>query len=107
MPPPLPPQTPPIYEAPSDDSVGIRMIIPVGRAWQAIAAGYLGLLSILPGIGVLALIFGIWAVRVIRRNPQRHGMGRAIFGIVMGTAGTVLYAVVLFAQWFGEHSTQL
>ena len=92
----LPPPGEPICEAPLGDSVGMRMILPVGRAWQAIVAGYLGLLSVLPGFGVLALIFGIWAVKVIRRDPKRHGMVRAIFGIVMGLAGTALYAIGLW-----------
>ena len=23
------------------------------------------------------------------RNPKKHGMGRAVFGIVMGTLGTI------------------
>lgn len=79
------------------DNAGIRMILPVGRAWQAIVAGYLGLLSVLPVFGVLALIFGFWAVEAVRRDPQRHGMGRAIFGIVAGLIGTIAYAVLLFS----------
>jgi len=102
VPPPLPPPAGPIGEAPLGDDAGMRMILPVGRAWQAIVAGYLGLLSVLPAFGVLALIFGIWAVAVIRRDPRRHGMGRAIFGIIMGAIGTVFYAVVLWAS-IGGH----
>jgi hypothetical protein len=90
----------PISEAPLGDSTGMRMLLPVGRAWQAIVAGYLGLLSILPGLGVLALIFGIWAVVVIRRDSHRHGMGRAIFGIIMGSLGTGLYAIALLGGAF-------
>jgi hypothetical protein len=78
------------------------MILPVGRAWQAILAGYLGLLSVLPGLGVLALVFGIWAVGAIRRDPQCHGMVRAIFGIVMGAIGTVFYAFVYWASIAGH-----
>ncbi len=80
----------------------MRMILPVGRAWQAIVAGYFGLVSILPAFGILALIFGIWAVVVIRRDPQVHGMGRAIFGIIMGVLGTALYVPFLFALLSGE-----
>ena len=101
-PPPLPPQAGPIPEAPLGDNAGMRMILPVGRAWQAIVAGYLGLLSVLPAFGVLALIFGIWAVVVIRRDPRRHGMVRAIFGIIMGAIGTVFYALVFWAS-MGDH----
>lgn len=56
----------------------------------AIAAGYLGLFSVLCLPGPLALFCGIMAVREINRNPKKHGMGRAIFGIVMGAFATVL-----------------
>ena len=101
MPPPLPPPAEPICEVPLGDSAGMRLILPVGRAWQAIVAGYLGLLSILPAVGVGALIFGIWAVAVIRRDPQRHGMVRAIFGIIMGTLGTAFYLFFLWL-WLNE-----
>lgn len=76
-----------------DDPV-MRMILPVGRSGWAIAAGYLGLFSLLVLPAPLALATGIVAVFDIRRHPQRHGMGRAIFGIVMGLAGT---AVLVFA----------
>ena len=96
--PPLPPQAEPICEVRLGDNAGMRMILPVGRAWQAIVAGYLGLLSVLPAFGVLALIFGIWAVAVIWRDPQRHGMARAIFGIIMGALGTALYAFALYPR---------
>jgi hypothetical protein len=105
-PPPLPSPSPPVQrpepisEAPLGDSTGMRMLLPVGRAWQAIVAGYLGLLSVLPGLGVLALIFGIWAVVVIRRDSHRHGMARAIFGIIMGSLGTGLYAIALLGGSF-------
>jgi hypothetical protein len=89
-PPPLPVQPvnyfvpPPPAQDPLAESAGIRMLIPVGRSGWAIAAGYLGLFSILVIPAPLAIIFGILAIRDIKRNPNRHGMGRAIFGIVMG-----------------------
>ena len=66
------------------ESAAIRMLIPVGRSAWAIAAGYAGLISVLMFPAPIALILGILAVRDIRRNPKKHGMGRAIFGIVMG-----------------------
>lgn len=64
------------------------MLIPVGRSPWAIAAGYLGLLSLLGLPAPIALAVGIVAVIDIRKNPDRHGMGRAIFGIVMGLLGS-------------------
>ncbi|MCY2931221.1 MAG: DUF4190 domain-containing protein [Planctomycetota bacterium] len=100
MPPPLPPPLPP-RPSPSrmGDDAGMRMLLPVGRSGLAIAAGYLGLISILVVPAPLAVWLGIWAIRDIQRsqgtdNPK-HGMGRAIFGIVMGAIVLGLLAVVL------------
>ncbi len=87
----------------SDDigqNAGIRMLIPVGRSGWAIAAGYLGLLSVLVLPAPFALICGIFAILDIKRNPHRHGMGRAIFGIVMGLLGTIAAIFVLIAFVF-------
>ena len=74
-----------------------RMILPVGRSGWAIASGYLGLCSVLIFPAPFALATGIVAVREMRRNPKLHGMGRAIFGIVMGGIGTVLVLIFLMA----------
>jgi hypothetical protein len=79
----------------------IRMLLPVGRSGYAIAAGYLGLFSLLLVPAPLALLFGILAVRHIKRDPKKHGMGRAVFGIVMGSLGSVVLAFTLWASWVG------
>ena len=43
-----------------------------------------------------ALITGIIAIIDIRKHPERHGMGRAIFGVVMGAVfSAILAAAVL------------
>lgn len=81
-------------EALGEDAM-LRMIIPVGRSAWAIAAGYLGLISVLLVPAPLAVIAGILAVREIKKDPKKHGMGRAIFGIVMGSLGTAVGIVVL------------
>ena len=70
-----------------DDAL-LRAILPVGRSGWAIASGYLGLLSVLLIPAPFALATGIAAIVSIKRNPAKHGMGRAIFGIVMGALGT-------------------
>lgn len=74
----------------------MRMLLPVGRSWLAIVAGYLGLFSLICFPAPLALIFGILAIMDIRKHPEKHGMGRAIFGLVMGVLGTIglLFGVV-------------
>jgi hypothetical protein len=90
---------PPFYRpAPPDlgENAAIRMLLPVGRSGWAIAAGYLGLFSVLFVPAPLALILGIVAIRDIRKHPQRHGLGRAIFGLVMGglfTIGLIFFLI--------------
>ena len=67
-----------------NDDAALRMLLPIGRSGLSIAAGYLGLLSLLPFFGVLALIVGMLAIADIRKHPEKHGLGRAWFGVVMG-----------------------
>jgi hypothetical protein len=83
-----PPEGPPVMKPFIEDSALLRMVVPIGRSWLAIAAGYLGLFAIVLIPAPLALIVGVLAVLDLRRHPQKHGMGRAIFGIVMGVLGT-------------------
>ncbi len=78
-----------------EDNAGVRMLIPVGRSFWAILAGYFALFSILIFPAPLALLFGIIAIIDIRKNPEKHGMGRAVFGIVAGGLFTLL--LVFFA----------
>ena len=85
---------PPPRQSLGDDPV-MRMILPVGRATRAIVAGYLGLFSVLLIPAPLALTTGILAVREIKANPQKHGLGRAWFGIVMGSLGSIVLAILL------------
>lgn len=71
----------------------MRLLLPVGRSPLSIIAGYLGLFSVLVIPAPFALLLGILAVMDIRRHPEKHGMGRAIFGIVMGGLVTLGVAV--------------
>ena len=73
----------------------LRVVLPVGRSALAIAAGYLGLVSVLMFPAPFALVIGLLAIRDIRRHPEKHGMGRAIFGVVMGGLFTILLLGVL------------
>ena len=74
------------------------MLMPVGRSGWAIAAGYLGLfgLVILPApLALIVSIIAIWDIRKSRDTEKpKHGMGRAIFGLIVGVLGT---AVLLLA----------
>ncbi len=81
------------------------MLLPVGRSGWAIAAGYLGLFSMIVLPAPLALLVSIIAIVDINKskgtqNPK-FGMGRAIFGLVMGMGGTLLIALVTIAVIWG------
>ena len=86
---------------PQETELGMRMLIPIGRSPFAIVAGYLGLLSITLIPAPFALLFGIAAVVHIRRGTHVHGMGRAVFAIVMGVLGSILLAIGLLEWGFG------
>jgi hypothetical protein len=77
---------------------GMRMLLPVGRSGWAIASGYLGLISLICIPAPFALLTGILAVREMRRNPKLHGMGRAVFGIIMGSLGSLFLLLMLFGM---------
>jgi hypothetical protein len=83
------------------------MLLPVGRSWLAIVAGYLGLISVLVLPAPLALLFGVLAIGDIRRSQTtdkpKHGMGRAIFGIIMGAIFTVVLALWAGVMLFASH----
>jgi hypothetical protein len=80
------------------DNAVARMLLPVGRSGLAIAAGYAGLFAFLVVPAPLALLLGILAVRDLKNHPKKHGMGRAVFGIVVGALGTALLAWLLLAR---------
>jgi hypothetical protein len=80
----------------------LRMLVPVGRSMWAIAAGYAGLFALVIFPAPLALILGIVAVRHLKRNPTLHGMGRAVFGLVMGALGTAVLLLFALASIFGR-----
>ena len=99
QPPPLP------VKAEIGDDFGIRLLLPVGRSGWAIAAGYLGLFSVLILPAPIALIVSLLAIRDIRKHKDaphpKHGMGRAIFGLVMGLIGTIVLVMnmILWAKY--------
>ena len=70
-------------------NAGVRMLLPVGRSGWAIAAGYLGLFSILACPAPIAVVVAFVALADIKKHPDRHGLGRAWFGMVMGVLGTI------------------
>ena len=86
----------------ADDGPGtaLHWLVPVGRSWQSILAGYLGLVGLLVWVlAPVAIGFGVWALRVARAGG--HGTGRAVFGIVAGLAGTV-FGLLALASYLGS-----
>lgn len=76
------------------EAATLRWCVPLGRSGWAIAAGYLGLLSFIPFIGVMAIICGFLGLLSIAKDPQKLGKGRAWFGIVSGSGFTILYLII-------------
>ncbi len=79
------------------DDAAMRLILPVGRSLWAIAAGYFGLFSLICFPAPIAMALGIVAIRDIKKHPEKHGMGRAIFGLVMGILGTLVLIPTVIA----------
>ena len=96
----VPPLVRPMPPNIGDDPL-LRMLIPVGRSALAIAAGYAGLFALVMFPAPIALVLGILAVRDIRRHPEKHGMGRAVFGLVMGAIFTLVLIVMIVAMVAG------
>ncbi len=102
LPPPLPPNLGASWPPNLGDNARMRMILPVGRSGWAIAAGYLGLFALIVLPAPLALIVSIIAIWDIRRSRgtarPKHGMGRAIFGLITGLLGTVVLVALLVSR---------
>ena len=74
------------------DNAGMRLLLPVGTSGFAIASGYLGLLAFFwVPFAILAILFGVTGIIVIMLNKEKHGLGRSIFGIIMGIAFVVYH----------------
>jgi hypothetical protein len=84
----------------SHPSSAAHWMLPLGRSWQAITAGYLGLLSIfLVFLGPFALATGVAGLRVAAKQGS-HGRGRCTFGIIGGLWGT-LWTIVIIGSLAG------
>lgn len=70
-------------------------LAPIGRSWQAVAAGYVALVAIVIWpLGPVALGLGLWALRRAAKEGT-HGRGRAVFAVVVGVLATLLLTAVL------------
>ncbi len=74
----------------------VRAIVPIGRSSVAIAAGYLGLLSIFLIPAPFAILISIWAILDLKQNKDKHGWVRTAFGLAMGIVFTAILVIVCF-----------
>lgn len=93
---PTPGPYPPGRAHTTDDEV-LKWMVPIGVSGWAMASGYLGLFSVIAIGAPFAILTGILALNDIKRNPERRGKGRAIFGIVMGSIFTALYGYLILS----------
>jgi Protein of unknown function (DUF2510) len=86
------PGQPGLGAGPSDP---VHWLLPTGRTWQSIAAGYVALFAMLLWfLGPVAVGLGIWALTASRKSGA-HGRGRAVFAVVVGTLATLVMTAVL------------
>ena len=72
----------------------LHWILPVGRSWQSVVAGYLGLVALFVWVlGPVAILLGILGLRQARTGGR--GSGRAWFAIVAGVVGCVFGVLYL------------
>lgn len=72
--------------SPSDP---LHWVLPLGRTWQSVAAGYVALVALVVWpLGPLAVALGVTGIQAARRTG-RHGRGRAWFAVVVGVLSTV------------------
>ena len=92
------------YVMPFRDDPGksLEGIVPVNTSGWAIAAGYLGLFSVLALPAPFALICGIIALRKLKGAPGVRGHVRAWLGIILGAVCTCLYLWVIIASAMGK-----
>ncbi len=82
-------------EAGIDALVGI---LPVRTSMWAIAAGYLGLFSLVLFPAPLAVIVSVVALVHLKRNPGLRGHVRAWIGLLLGVPATALLALVILIK---------
>ena len=80
-------------------------LLPVGRPWQALVAGYLGVVCLITWLmgpvgvvfGAITVALGIWGLDA-GRSRKLGGQGRAWFGIVTGAVSAVVSILLMLAN---------
>ena len=82
---------------------GMRWLIPVGRSGWAIAAGYLGLFSLVGCFAPISIIVSIIAIKDLKKHPELSGMGRAVTGLVLGILGCGILVIEIIGIASSRH----
>lgn len=73
----------------------VHWIVPTGRTWQSVLAGYLGVVALFVWVlAPVSVAVGVWALVDAHRRGGR-GRGRAAFAVVAGVVGAILGLYVL------------
>jgi hypothetical protein len=75
----------------------MALVLPVNTSLLAIAAGYIGLISVLCFPAPLALLLGVLALVQLNKKPKLHGRYRAIFAVVMGVIFSIPLPFIVYA----------
>jgi hypothetical protein len=86
----------------ADPLKSLEGIVPVNTSGWAIAAGYLGLFSLLGLPGPFAIACGIVALVRLRKQPGVRGHVRAWIGILLGGLGTASLLLIMIASAAGK-----
>ena len=91
--PPQPPQYPPPQYPPGAPPPGYPGGVPQGQQsnGMAITALIMGILSCIPGVGLLAVLFGLLGMGKAK-DPRYGGKGLAMVGLILGVLGTLGWA---------------
>ena len=69
---------------------------------KALIAYYLGVFSIIPGLGIAAFILGILGLRYAKANPEAKGVVHAWIGIIVGGLFGFGYLVLVILALLGR-----
>lgn len=93
---------PVVEKAITAEDVAVGLVIPHKVSGLALAAGYVGLVSLCLVPAPFAILLGILALCDLRKHPGKQGYGRAIFAIVMGTLALIMGLGLLVVGFVGS-----
>lgn len=84
---------------PGEMQGNMRYMIPCGRPFSALAAGYLGLLSVIPIFAPFAILTGVLGLKAIKKDSSLTGSVRCWFGIIAGALSILICLLLLISAF--------